>query len=374
MYYAREYYFRNRKPLADRLKLAAAGAKHALAFQHECSPFDTHWCCDLAEELGGVFWDVEQHGINFTGSEYFIYYRGNDRQKGSIGVVRTARGQGGVLYIQQCRRRFFVATHIDSIFAEAPRYKPQRKRSNIEDNMTPADAGTCLLPIDLHPVWDAGLKLAQDDLGSHLKSLFTKGVALLSPRGVLLKPLLPPVDGEDSDDLHDAFFVDEDIDDHVLQATDEVEEQFASPPILLDFEGQGRSKQYVLNVLHNDSTATNPRDRLMRAIQGSRPGLPMQPTVIVDHECGPFVGDTFAKLVWYPGKLSLGLFYLRTLSERGRNLNGLSAAQVESSSVVIYHGQLMSMQEYPGPELYAYNGRLIEKVLKFKGKIASLSS
>ena len=336
--------------------------------QHECSPFDTHWYCDLAEELGGVFWDVQQQGIKFPGSEYFICHRGNDRQEGSIGVVRTARGQGGVLDIEQCRRRFSVATQIDSIFAEAPRYKPRRKRSTIEDNMTPTDAGTCRLPIDLQPIWDAGLKLAQDDLGLDLNALFNEGVALLSPRGVLLKPVLPPVDSEDSEDLHDPLFVDEDIDDHVLQATDEVEEQFAPPPILLDFEGQGRSKQYVLNVLHNDGTAAHPRDRLMRAIQGSRPGLPMQPSLNVDPESGPIVGDTFATLVWYAGKLSLGLFYLRTLSERGRNVNGLSAAQVESSSVVMCHGQLMSMQEYPGPKLYAWNGRLIQKVLKFKGQ------
>ena len=313
LYYAREYYFRNRKPPADRLKHAAAGAKHALALQHECSPFDTHWYCDLPEELGGVFWDVLQQGINFPGSEYFICHRGNDRQEGSISVVRTARGQGGVLDIEQCRRRFSVATQIDSIFEEAPRYKPRRKGSNIEDNMTPADAGTCRLPIDLRPIWDAGLKLAQDDLGSDLNAHFAEGVALLSPRGVLLKPVLPPVDGEDTDDMHDAFFVDEDIDDHVLQATHEVEEQFASPPILLDFEGQGRSKQYVLNVLHNDGTAADPRDHLMRAIQGSHPGLPKQPTLNLDPESGPIVGDTFATLVCCVGKLSLGLFYLRTL-------------------------------------------------------------
>ena len=266
LYYAREYYFRNRKPLADRLKHTAAGAKHALALQHECSPFDTHWYCDFAEELGGVFWDVLQQGINFPGSEYFICHRGNDRQEGSISVVRTARGQGGVLDIEQCRRRFSVATQIDSIFAEAPRYKPRRKRSNIEDNMTPADAGTCRLPIDLWPIWDAGLKLAQDDLGSDLNALFIEGVALLSPRGVLLKPVLPPVDGEDSDDLHDAFFVDEDIDDYVLQATDEVEEQFASPPILLDFEGQGRSKQNVLNSSSSEASSGAERSRPLQSV------------------------------------------------------------------------------------------------------------
>ena len=141
--------FGNRKPLANRLKLVAAGAEHALALHHECSPFDTHWYCDLAEELGGVFWDVQQQGIKFTGSEYFICHRGNNRQEGSIGVVRTARVQAGVLDIEQCRRRFSAATQIDSIFAEAPRYKPRRKRSTIEVNMTPADAGTCRLPIDL---------------------------------------------------------------------------------------------------------------------------------------------------------------------------------------------------------------------------------
>ena len=102
---------------------------------------------------------------------------------GSIGVVRTARGQGGVLDIEQCRRRFSVATQIESIFAEAPRYKPRCKRSTIEDNMTPADAGTCRLPINLQPNWDAGLKLAQDDLGSDLTVLFTEGVALFVPKG-----------------------------------------------------------------------------------------------------------------------------------------------------------------------------------------------
>ena len=53
----------------------------------------------------------------------------------------------------------------------------------------------------------------------------------------------------------------------------------------------------MLNVLHNDGSAAHPRDRLMRAIQGSRPGLPMQPTLNVDPECGPIVGDTFATLV-----------------------------------------------------------------------------
>ena len=106
----------------------------------------------------------------------------------------------------------------------------------------------------------------------------------------------------------------------------------------------------------------------MRAIQGSHPGLPMQPTLNVGPESRPIVGDTFPTLGWYAGKLSLGLFYLRTFSERGRNVNGLLAAQVESSSVVMCHGQLMSMQEYLGPKLYAWNGRLIQKVLKFKGQ------
>ena len=60
VYYAREYYFWNRKPLADRLTLAAAGAGHALALWRGCIPFDTQWYCDLAEELSGVFWDVQQ--------------------------------------------------------------------------------------------------------------------------------------------------------------------------------------------------------------------------------------------------------------------------------------------------------------------------
>ena len=108
-------------------------------------------------------------------------------------------------------------------------------------------------------------------------------------------------------------------------------------------------KKEVLNVLHNDGTAAHPQDRLMCAIQGSCPGLPMRPTLNVDPESGPIVGGIFATLVWFVGKLSLGLFYLRTLSKRGRNVNGLSAAQVESSCVVMCPRQLMSMQEYPGP-------------------------
>ena len=71
----------------------------------------------------------------------------------------------------------------------------------------------------------------------------------------------------------------------------------------------------MLNILHKDGTAAHPRDRLMRAIQGSRPGLPMQPTLNADPESGPIVGDPFATLVWYAGKSSLGLFYLRTQAE-----------------------------------------------------------
>ena len=58
----------------------------------------------------------------------------------------------------------------------------------------------------------------------------------------------------------------------------------------------------MLNMLHNDGTDANPRDRVMRAIQVSHPGLPMQPTLNVDPECGPIVGDTFATLVWYARK------------------------------------------------------------------------
>ena len=122
----------------------------------------------------------------------------------------------------------------------------------------------------------------------------------------------------------------------------------------------------MLNVLYNDGIASCPRDRFMCAIQSAPPGLPMQPTLNTDRESNPIV---FATLVWYAGsKLSLGLFYLRRMSEDGRNVSGLSAAHVESSSVVMCHGQLMSMQEYPGPQLYAWSGRLTQKVLKFKGQ------
>ena len=171
---------------------------------------------------------------------------------------------------------------------------------------------------------------------------------------------------------HNPLVVEENINDQLVQATDEVQEQFASPPVLLDFEGQGKSKHHVLNVLYNDGIASCPRDCFMLATQSSCPCTPMQPTVNAvnaDPESNPIVGDSFATLVWYVGsKLSLGLFYLKALSEHGRNVSGLSVAQVESSSVVMCHGQLMSMQEYPGPQLYAWNGRLVQKVLKFKGQ------
>ena len=66
VYYAREYYFWNKEPLTACITLAAAGAGHALAMLHECSPFDTHWYCDLVEELGGVVWDVRSKASNFA--------------------------------------------------------------------------------------------------------------------------------------------------------------------------------------------------------------------------------------------------------------------------------------------------------------------
>ena len=90
----------------------------------------------------------------------------------------------------------------------------------------------------------------------------------------------------------------------LLQATDEVEEQFASPPVLLDFEGKARSKQHVLNVLYNDGAASCPRDHLMRAIQSSHPSLLMQPTLNTDPMSSPIVGDTSQALfgIWYAAR------------------------------------------------------------------------
>ena len=149
MYYARKYCFRNKEPLTARLTLAAAGAEHFMALQHECSSFDTNWYCDLVAELGGVFWEVQEQGVNFPGSEYFICHRGNDRQEGAIGVVRIARGQGGVLDREQCRRRFSVATQMESNFAEAPSYKLRRKAHRVialmqEQLLIPPDSAPTL--------------------------------------------------------------------------------------------------------------------------------------------------------------------------------------------------------------------------------------
>ena len=123
-----------------------------------------------------------------------------------------------MLDIEQCCRRFSVATQIESIFAEAPNYKVRRKRSKMENNMTPTDAGACPLPIDLQPPRDHGLSLAQQDLGLDFDTLFEQGIALLSRAGPLLKSVLPLGDcGEADENLQDPLLVEEDIGDQRMR-------------------------------------------------------------------------------------------------------------------------------------------------------------
>ena len=46
----------------------------------------------------------------------------------------------------------------------------------------------------------------------------------------------------------------------------------------------------------------------------------------------------------------------------------VATAENEHSSVIMCHGQLMSVEEYPIPQLHAWNGMLVQKVLKFRGE------
>ena len=102
-----------------------------------------------------------------------------------------------MLDVEQCRPRFSVPTQIESIFAETPSYKP-RRLSAVENNMTTAELAH-----------DHGLNLAH--LGSDFNTMFEQGIALLSPAGVLLKPVLPPGDNEHNKDPHDPVVVKEDM-------------------------------------------------------------------------------------------------------------------------------------------------------------------
>ena len=78
----------------------------------------------------------------------------------------------------QLRRGLAIATLIQEILAHAPGYNRKRKHSSQADNMTRADAGPRSLPINLPELWQEGLCHA--------------GVALLAPRGTVLKPVISP--------------------------------------------------------------------------------------------------------------------------------------------------------------------------------------
>ena len=135
--YARKYYFHNTVALDPRMAYAAAAAGHLVALQDASAPFDEQWYCDMTEELGGVYYDVRQQHINFPGSEYFICLRGTDPLESEFGVVRTARGQGGVLDIVQLRRRLAIATQMEEIFAHALGYKPKPLCPNLRAGCCP---------------------------------------------------------------------------------------------------------------------------------------------------------------------------------------------------------------------------------------------
>ena len=122
--YACKYYFRNKEPLTTHLTLAATRVVHLLALQHECHRFDDHWYCDPVEELGGVLGDVQEQGINFLGSEYFICLKGNDHQENAIGVVRLACGHvgnAGSWILHNAAGASLWQPEIGSIFAEGAR-------------------------------------------------------------------------------------------------------------------------------------------------------------------------------------------------------------------------------------------------------------
>ena len=189
-FYARDYYFSNTLALSPRMAYAAAASGHLMALQNASAPFDEQWYCDMAEEVGEVYYNVRRRERDFPGSQYFICLRGTDPLESQFGVVGTARGQGGVLDIVQLRRKLAIATRIQEIFAHAPGYKVKRKHSSQADNMTPADEGPCSLPINLPELRQEGLCYVQRDLGIHFSNLHRAGVALLAPRGTVLKPVI----------------------------------------------------------------------------------------------------------------------------------------------------------------------------------------
>ena len=292
--YARKYYFHNTVELAPCVAYAAAPAGHLVALQYASAPFDEQSYCDMAEELGEVYYDVRRQHINLSGLEYFICLRGTDPLESEFGLVRTAHGQGGVLDIVQLRRRLAIATQIEEIFAHAPGYKPKRRRSSQADNMMPADAGPCSLPINLPELWQEGVCYAQRDMGIHFSDLQIADVALLAPRGTGLKFVInPDAEEEAVADLAEVE-EEEDWDDEVQNCVDEAQEFFGPQQPLLDFEGGPKSKQHILNVLVNDALHASPRDPLQRALQQAQPGLPAEPTLNLNGEDGPIVGDTFA--------------------------------------------------------------------------------
>ena len=205
---------------------AAAASGHLVDLQHACAPFDEQWYCDMAQEVGGVYYDVRRQKRDFPVSEYFICLRGTDPLESQYGVVRTTHSQGGVLDIVQLRRRLAIATQIQEIFAHAPGYKVKQKHSSQADYMTLADARPCSLPINLLELWQEGLCCVQRDLGIHFSDLQRAGVALLAPRGTVLKPVISlDAAEEDVADLPDVE-EEEDLDDEVRNCVDEAEELF----------------------------------------------------------------------------------------------------------------------------------------------------
>ena len=146
--------------------------------------------------------------------------------------------------------------------------------------------------------------LCSERFGHPFLDLQRAGVALLAPRGTVLKPVMSPYAAEeDVADLPD-LEEEQDLDDEVRNCVDEAEELFGPQQPLLDFEGGPKSKQHILNVVVNDALHASPRDRLQRALQQALSGPATEPTLHLSAGDGPIFGDTFATLVFY-GKKSL---------------------------------------------------------------------
>ena len=120
-------------------------------------------------------------------------------------------------------------------------------------------------------------------------------------------------------------------------------------------------------MLVNDALHASPRDQFQRALHQARLRLLAEPTFNLNGEDGPIAGDKFATLVFYEKKkLSLALFYLPTLTCCGKKMADVATAEIEHSSVIMCHGRLMSVEEFPVPQLHAWNGMLVQKVFKFR--------